>query len=475
MEQTVEREISLRNLFWKLLSGWRRWLALGVIFAILVSGMKYAKDTSAYQAAVRQQNSAGNAEGTAALTQEERISVEDARALQNQISRLQKYMQESVLMNLDAYNENVLTVQYYVDSDYTFNYTEENETDYSDAVAVAYCDYAESGALADVVWNALDPEIQESYINELITTVSNMDTFQIFIVYNDAEGLEQLKAAVKEAIAGQTAQLSREIGSHSLKLLSEDITVKTDTDLAARQKSQRDMLTSYRSQLTTLKGTMTTAQLDALGVELVEEGEEDTEVQEVVPVHPSFSVKYMILGFIVGIFLACVWIVLEVLFSSRIQETEEITMLYGVRSLGELTVEEQKKKIFGMIDAFILKLKKRNQKQMTREQQMRIICSNLEIGCKKEGLDKIYLTGSEIEKVDQSWLSDLKTAMSSVGITVCSGENVVYDARSLKEMAKIGHVVLVEQAGVSLYKEVEKEIKMAKDNGVEIMGSIMAG
>ena len=110
---------------------------------------------------------------------------------------------------------------------------------------------------------------------------------------------------------------------------------------------------------------------------------------------------------------------------------------------------------------------------MSVEQQMKIICSNLELACKKENLSKLYLTGSEIEKMDPKRLAEIKTALKSAGVAVQTGENIIYDAGALKEMAEVGQVVFMEQVGASLYHEVEKEIRISRENEVRILGSII--
>ena len=48
MENQV-REISLRHLFWKVILGWKCLIVCAVLFAILLPGVKYAKDAQAYK------------------------------------------------------------------------------------------------------------------------------------------------------------------------------------------------------------------------------------------------------------------------------------------------------------------------------------------------------------------------------------------------------------------------------------------
>lgn len=486
MESRIEREISLSNLFWKLLLGWRRWLAAGIIFAILLATFDYARDSAAYKNTMSQQEKVqqGQIAETISLTAEEQEEVETVKELQKTIAQTKNYLDNSILMNLNPYEEKVLVLQYYVDSDYTYNYTQENKKDYTDAVVASYCNYVASGDMAAEICDQTELEISEFYLQELISSDSDSnsnsnsdaDIFQITIVCNETEMLEQLSGVIQTVVENQTSSIANQIGSHSLKLLSTKITSQTDTELATQQKAQRDVLSAYRTQLNNLKDALTEAQLTSLNMEMQqEEAEEGTEIETNVaaPVSPSLSVKMLILGFIVGVFLACVWIVLEVLFTSKIQESKEISDLFGVRMIGELHSENPKKKFLGMIDSAILKMKNRNKKQLTREQQFKIICSNIEIACKKAGVDKVYLTGSEIEKLDSQWVSEIKKLLAVAGITASNGENISYDAKSLKEIAETGYVVFVEQVGSSLYNEVEREVRTALENGIEIVGSIV--
>ena len=49
----MEREISLKNLFWKLLFGWRYWFIGGIISSLLMLGIGYKRDTIAYNKAMK--------------------------------------------------------------------------------------------------------------------------------------------------------------------------------------------------------------------------------------------------------------------------------------------------------------------------------------------------------------------------------------------------------------------------------------
>jgi hypothetical protein len=77
MENQV-REISLRQLFWKVMMGWKLWIVCAVLFAILLPGVKYAKDVRAYHAA--QQPKDEKQEPTVVLTDDEQQQIDDVKS-----------------------------------------------------------------------------------------------------------------------------------------------------------------------------------------------------------------------------------------------------------------------------------------------------------------------------------------------------------------------------------------------------------
>ncbi len=477
MENNVEREISLINLFWKLLLGWRPIVVLGLVCAILISVGSFALDTIDYNNEVKKQEEVQQAitedeavEMTRAdLTKEEREAVEKAEKLYQTIVDTEDYLEHTVKMQVDPFNKQTLLLQFCVESDYTYNYTQENESDYTTAIMAAYDAYVNTGKLSADIYQKTGLEIEERYLKELIGYSSYGNTFQVSVLYTDSETLNSISKIIQETLNEQMKHIADTVGEHTLKVLSEQVNISIDTNMVSWQSEQKTILENYRTQFKTMEASMTEAQAFVLESDLLNFKANEGLLEELKA--PEFSKIMVILGFIVGAFLACAWIAVKVIFTSKMQEPQEMAY-YGVRVLGELTASQPDRKP-NPIDAFILSLKNRNKKKLTKEQQIKIIGSNLEITCKKADVDKLYLTGSEIEKADSQWISEIKALLQAVGITVISGENVCYDAKSLKEMADVGYVVFMEKIDASLYREVENEIRLARENDIEIIGSIV--
>ena len=59
--------------------------------------------------------------------------------------------------------------------------------------------------------------------------------------------------------------------------------------------------------------------------------------------------------------------------------------------------------------------------------------SNIELYCKNEGITKLFLTGSEIERMKKEWITKLTEHLKASGIQVVYGENICYDSAAMRE------------------------------------------
>lgn len=463
-----EREVSLQELLWQIAFDWRRLLLCAVIIGILAGTVRFTGDFKTYKNAKASEQMTDKATEVP-LTEEERILVQDAKILQNSLNESREYMQNSILMSIDPYQENVLVLQYYVDSDYTFNYTTENAINYTDAIVSAYTEHANGGAMAAKIVETLGLDCEARYMEELIgaAAVSTDQVFSVEVVYPDSELLEAMSGVLKAELAEQTTAINDNIGSHSLKLLSENIVVRADAQLAAQQKNIQDMLTTYRTQLTAITGTMTEDQLKELGREV----SKDAELEEIPPVvvpKPEISVKYIVLGVMAGLFLSMIWTVCKVLFAGKLQQSDEIADIYGIRLFGILKEDKN----WTGIDKLLMRLKNRRYISLSKEEYLDIVCSNMELACRDDNINSICLCGTELKSIPEALMKVIISRMDNVGIKVTPGGNIRYDMAALRQVKEIGTVVILEQTGVSGYQEIDKEIKTFAEQNVKVLGCV---
>lgn len=476
------RPISLIDLFWHILMGWRCLLVWAVIFTILATafaGVRCYKSKQNYQTELDAYNAAlagevdTETEDDVEFTKEELQQIQDVVTMQKLVTRSCNYMADSILMNVDPYSENKLMVTFFVDSAYTYNYTGENTLDYTNSLMSAYMYNVQNGALAAQLKKSLNLECDVKYVQELLSVSGDDKTFTVSLIYKNSQIFTAASKEIQKFMKEQTSELEKKYGLHELKYITDQQSVISDTNTASLQSNAMNMLNNYRSQYNALKAAMSEAQLSQLGIEVEKAAVESEELEEdelkdelVEPVYPTFNKKLPILGFIGGIFLACVWLAMVYIFNNKLERSHELTEYFDLRQAG--TIYHDKKR--NGLDAFIWKCKMRNQKIMDYDTSIDLVCSNVELMCEKADSHAICLTGTEIEKMTDVQTIVKKLEKAGIAVHVCG--DVCYDQKAMRRVSDVGIVVVIEQAGVSIYKEIDRQLERLNQNGIQVLGAI---
>lgn len=479
-----EREISLGDLLWKLVYGWRLIVVWAIVLAVCIGGLKYVKDVRATKA-LSQAEVISLEEKEESLSEEEKKALEDARVVKNAIAEKENYQSQSVLMKLNPYEKPVVTLQYYVNADYIMNYTEDIAQDYSTELVESYSSYVENKGLLSEVCSDLQWELEDVYVGELISAggrvTNNGDTsnatngsgrnFVVYLAGEDEEQLAELSRAVESALESYKSVLEEKIGTHELVLVSSLMGTVVDATLMNTQTTLADSITTLQTKLDTMTEEFTLVQKQIFEGEEKEEAAEQTEVGAT-PQSVSLSIKYIVLGAFMGIFLSCVWIVLRYILSNKLKGISEFEELYGLRIFGELEDKEGKKKRFlAVVDRCLDKLRKKE--QWTLEEQKELILTNLTVSCKKEAISKLFVTSSlHLTEAEKQLLETVTKELKAAGVQVVFGENIIRNAKSFEQMSEIGTVVLVEKAEQTQYKNLEKELTLCAQQGARVFGVI---
>lgn len=462
MQERGEREINLMGLIWQIIFGWRQIICFGIIFAILISGAKYFKDIQGYK---KEQSSVGQEEID--LSDEEMKQVLEARNLMSRIEEYEGYLETSALMQINPYEKPLVELQYYIDSDYTFNYTQENENDYTGNLMALYYNYIVSGEMSKEIIGKSGLSIRQADISELWSISQSGYSFSVKFICPEEKKMEAVAEVIKEQLKKKEQEFQL-IGAHELKLLGESENVVVDYSLIDRKNTISNNIATINTQLSNLKTNMTEGQ-----IELIDSEQAGTKNDSKMVENPRFSFKYVVLGAFAGIFLACGWIVCKVLFTVRLQSPEEIRTYFNARLLGEISTEFQKKRFLSIIDDKLLAIKNRRKKKLTLEQQIKVLAANISLICKQQDIGCVYMTGSDYENIDATVLGMLRKELSVQSLKVKEGGNIFYDAESLKQGAEIGNILFVEQQGQAIYDEISNELNLAKEQNNFILGVVV--
>lgn len=494
-KQPKERIIKLSDLFWRIIFGWRCLFVSAVVFAIGVSGIKYVNDCRQNEAAKQVNSEVGIEHIEKQLTEEEADVLQDANELRTHISGLEEYREKSILMNLEGYAENVVAMQYYVDTNYSFHINETITSNNTENIVAAYVSYIENNGIYNELEKQLQWDTETCYISELISTdknenvfgtgrnvnTSNIDestnfssgkgTFTICIKGETPEKADELATVVNNLVMQYQENLVEKIGEHKLVMIDRSSSVTVDTKLAEEQAKLRDSIKKQKQELKLLVEDFSANQLAVWNGTDEMEGEaaapETVETKK-----PAISVKYLVLGAFAGLLLSCMWIVCRFIWNNQLQSVEELQQMYGLRGFGNLPEMKKRKNIFSAVDEWLQRL--RDKEQWTEDERKELVATNIKVICRKEQVQKIFLTSSvHMTEADKTEILQLMEELKKHQIEAEYGECIMSNAASMERMSEIGQVVFVEKSRVSRYQTIENQIGLCCDSGINILGAFV--
>ena len=470
-----EIDIEIKDMLWTCLHKWRLVVIMAAICGIALAAYQYRTDMNKTDVVVvkKTQEELEKAMGTQDLDE-----VTAAVALKRQIDEKSAYMENSALMQINPYEENVVFLQYYVSDALEISGVD---------IADIYKAYIEKSHLSELVsiykedgTIYVNSEKNKNNTNIAVANTESERSFVVKVIGVSNEEAMALAETVKTALQNYEAKLQTKLGVHELLLLDEMGAVVVDQKLAELQSWNATAIKASSNNLDSMKNEMTSDQITLYvyrtTVPAAQENENTSTSAPVVTKTVTISVKHAAIGAVIGVILGCAIAVVMYLFASALRNKEEVKTLYGVKMLGCIDDSAfQKKKLFGFVDAFLLKLQNAGKTKLSFEQEVQMICANIALDCQKNNNKKIVIASSVKSMIPEAVLEAVTKKCGEKGIEVTVVGMIAYDAQALETLAIVGNVVFIEKERTSLYDELYKEILLCKENGIYVAGMIVLG
>jgi hypothetical protein len=457
--------------------------------AVLLSGYQLIKDVKAAKATpeeIRVEEEKTLAQMEQALGDQDMDEVLAAVAMKKQLDEKSQYVKNSELMQINPYEEDVVYLQYSVVGDSA-------DIDYADFFEQHILSGSNASELVEPVSEGLMTYVGNdgTLITEGSKTGDNKNGFVVLVRGLSAEDCSTRAADVKADLDEYAKTLVESLSGISLTLVEETQTVIVDSDLVSLQNQTAASAKLLNNNLDSLKSNMTGDQL-ALYVEYTENAAEDTaqadttqedgaqedtaqteeRAEGTVTVQSAsvhFSLLKFVLGAVIGLVLAVVYILLAFACSAKLRSEEEVKNLYRTSVLG--TIRSGKT---NAIDRLILKWRYHRAGTLTLKEEVDLIAANIRVACKDDSR-AVYLTGSDMTAVSQELLTQIAATCKEKGVSVVLGSEISYHADALEAMAEVGQVVFVEQLRGAYYDEIYKEISTCMEHKIQVLGMVVTG
>lgn len=453
---TYEQEIDLKDLMFAVFHKWRPIILVAVILGVMLGGYKVGSGLIKQRSSEFLQTAQDDYRMDLSMYEKTKNGYE--REIENLTANLkyqEDYISNSVLMQISPYDKCVASADIFVKTELPEVVDDKYimVTDRADSILKAYSSFVAQRAGLDTA-NSMG--ITPNNFHELVTV--NVDyesnTMTIAVAYQDEKGAEDLLEGILNDLRDESFDLKASMGEHQMLVLNQNVASVTDLNLLTVQKNNSDMRETLQKAL----------QDKEKALEELKEPSVPAALSKAALLRNG--IKYGILGFVLGAFMAVFFICVAFLMSDRLSSEKELKKRFGLKILG-VFAQKRKKFAFSGIDNWLDRLEGKN--NMMEERVYEVMAVNVENY--KEDSSKLMLTGTVEDAALQDIAGKLRPMLNGIELQVASDMNE--SPATLKQLPECDGVILVEERGSSKITGIEQEIEVIKNLKKKIVGCIV--
>lgn len=435
--------IYIKDMIFAALRRWRAVLAVAVLLGLLLGGWKGLSSVTAPPDLTQQQEDMELYEAESVVLKQKLVTL--GQSIKNQ----KKYVEESVLMQIDPFNCYEVRMSLYVETDYQImpgmSYQNPDNTT---AVLYAYRALVYSEGVLDKMAQTLESE--SLYMNELITVKLPEDasgTLTVQVMVPNGEKAQQMLDLLVSSMESAKDQVSSAVAQHELYIVEKNIGTRVDTSLAETQKRELNRV----DELVTSQSETKTA-LNNLRKPTVSGTSAGAVVRQ--------AVIFAVIGVIVGavVTVGVLWVMH--IGDSKVYSVRTLENRVPVNVLG-VTAH---KKLKNPIDRWLCALEGRGTEDRTE-----ILATDIRY--RLAGASSLLVTGTTEKSCRQALVRALEKAVP--GVKIIDGDSLPSSAAALEALNGCDAVVLVEACGVSRYEAVETAQNLVRDYNKQLIGCVV--
>lgn len=462
-KKTQEVEINLMDLLRKLCKQWKQILLCAVIFACLLGGYRFIKGSGEAQT----NGAAVSTEGIV-LTKDEQKRVDGAVTLSDEIEANQKYMDESILMNIDPYHKDRAVLLYSI---------EDVSKRTKQRIVESYLSFIkDGGAIKELKEKAPDTwTMDDSYLAEVISAYQSNDSstqivlnettantlFYIEVTGKDEKMVAELAKGLQEAVDAYQVSVKKNAGEHTLTLLSKEQGVKSDSGLATTQHDKNYQLSNNLYNLKTLTDSFSEQQ-KAVYEEQIAKADD---VKVIKKEDSGISIKWIVLGFAGGIFVYCCIFACFYLLRDTVKSTGELKSHYTFPVFGSILLKKGTK---GTGEDLA------GREKDDYERQRAQMLNRIRLACQSKEITKICIASDfSFREQEKSFVESASKQLKAWGIETVVGENVAGNVSVWDTLTEVGSVLMLYKLGTTTHQMIDEEMGFYMENHLNVMGAMV--
>ncbi len=478
-KRTEVTEIDLADLLYRFCRQWKWITVCAVVFAVMLGMYGWMKNGGRIQESPEM-------DAEMVLTESEKQAVAAAVLLDNEIRGLQAYLDQSVLMQIDAYHKNRFVMLYSI---------EEAKRRELPKITESYFNYILNGAAADALYKTGSSEwnIDKNCLAELISayqktysfpyqvTVNSQEDsgimseslFYVEVIGKSADAVKKMARDVQKILEEYTQEAVKTAGNHKLKLISTSAGITADSGLLTQQHDKKTLLASNLTNLKTMTDAFSREQMavyqEAAGTEEIEEHEYESSNASINDINSAYSdtyrsgIKYAAAGFIGGIFVYFGIFLLWYLFCDTVKSVKEMKRMYLFPVYSGMSAKERQRKKEHLFQRRCSSAGDDTEKTLNR---IRLACM------KKEAVRVCAVSDITLSPEEKECIKGMAEKLGNWGIGMVLIENTGGETQAWDKLADIGNVLLVCRTGTTTYQMIDDTMACYLENHIAMLGAI---
>lgn len=457
-QQTIYPEISVADLFFYILSKWRK-----LLVAILVGALTFGIIFGALY--LKQTKSTSKSDVDAILhklTNEEKVSIQDSADLitnyKKMFEKQKEYNAKSIYQSIDSFQIQTVVMKYYIDNFYQVSYPVIEGNNNIIPLIQSYNALLSREELYEKVSLELDPSIEPLYFAELVDVDTSEQDEGILTVtiYSDSMDIsESISGIIDDALNEQKDSMIEKYGDHNLLLMSNVKQVTVDRDVYEDQIENVKKMTDITKNIADIEKQYGGDQLVYLNYLTHEQNESSINIW-----------IYIVLGAVLCAAIVAFYEFVKYLTSDSVKTINEFNNKYNIDVLETFVFEEKK----NIIDKFLQRKRLKLTNSLDNDAKVNLIDARVSALVKEDKLSLIIPKPLE----DNKYISNLIDSLSEK-YTVSVMNDILTDPNDLAEFSNTDVAIFVKVLSKSNNSDFVKEIELANSSDVKILGNIMVG
>lgn len=181
--------------------------------------------------------------------------------------------------------------------------------------------------------------------------------------------------------------------------------------------------------------------------------------------------KNLLIGFVLGIVLACVIVGCRYLLLGRVYTKDDMSNVYGLYCLGNIEEPDEFRGFGAGIDRLITKKDEKN--LFNIEARRKLLIANIEAVCKKNSVNRVFMSSTSIlSEAGKDSINGLIDILKEADIEIIYKEDVLGNYSSFNIMNESKNIILIEMLGKTKQKDLERLLKISKEYEINMLGFI---